>query len=130
MAITYDYKIDSAFTIKNDQYSGLNDIIDTLRFTITATDENGRTESVKSEIGLLSKVVVGTDADGQDIYEFDLDGNNFTPLSEITQEQMKNWLLETITTQDQNGNPHNGMEAMLAKRFVDVESPFAEVTFE
>ena len=129
MAITYNYTIDSAITIKNDSASGLSDIIDTLCFTITATDENGRSESLSSRTGILNIQVVGTNDDGEDINAIDIDSENFTPIEELTQEQMKTWLLEILTTEDENGNPHNGMEKMLAKRFEPTEENYGEVVF-
>lgn len=130
MAITYTYKIDSAFTIKNEETSGLSDVVDTLRFTITATDENGREESISSETGILSKSVIGTDEQGEDVYGFDIDSENFTPLAELTQEQMIAWLMDILVNEDADGNPHNAMEKMLADRFEPSEQNFGEVVFE
>ena len=129
MAITYNYTIDSAITIKNDSSSGLSDIVDTLCFTITATDENGRVESISSRTGILNTKVIGTNDDGEDINAIDIDSANFTPIEELTQDQMKTWLLNILTTEDENGNLQNGMEKMLADRFEPTEEAYGEVVF-
>jgi len=115
MKITYNYKIDSAVTIQNEQTTGLSGVIDMIRFTITATHEDGRVESINSEIGLS------------------FDSENFTPIEEVNQELMKTWLLELITTEDEDGIIHNAMEELLAKRFMPTEETteeaFGEIIF-
>jgi CRISPR/Cas system CMR-associated protein Cmr5 small subunit len=115
MKITYNYKINSAITIQNEQTTGLSGVIDMIRFTITATHEDGRVESINSEIGLS------------------LDPENFTPIEEINEEHIKTWLLELMTTKDKEGNIRNAMEELLAKRFMPTEETteqtFGEIIF-
>ena len=131
MNITYNYTIDSAITIKNDQHTGLNNIIDTIRFTITATHEDGRVESIKSQIGLnFEKEIISTDENGRHTYGLVIDSENFTPIEDVTQEMIKTWLLELLVNNDENGQPRNAMEELLAEMFEPSESAFGEIVFE
>lgn len=131
MEITYNYTIDSAITIKNDQHTGLNNIIDLIRFTITATHEDGRVESIKSQIGLnFEKEIISTDDNGVNTYGLVIDSENFTPIEDVTQEMIKTWLLELLVNNDENGQPRNAMEELLAERFEPSESAFGEIVFE
>lgn len=131
MEITYNYTIDSAITIKNDQHTGLKNIIDIIHFTITATHEDGRVESIKSQIGLnFEKEIISTDDNGNHTYGLVIDSENFTPIENVTQEMIKTWLLELLVNNDENGEPRNAMEELLAKRFEPSESAFGMVVFE
>lgn len=131
MEITYNYTIDSVTTIKNDQHTGLNNIINTIRFTITATHKDGRVESIKSEIGInFEKEILSTDDNDRHTYGLVIDSENFTPIEDVTQEMIKTWLLELLVNNDEEGNPRNAMEELLAKRFEPSESAFGEIVFE
>lgn len=131
MEITYNYTIDSAITIKNDQHTGLKNIIDIIHFTITATHEDGRVESIKSQIGLnFEKEIISTDDNGNHTYGLVIDSENFTPIENVTQEMIKTWLLELLVNNDENGEPRNAMEELLAERFEPSESAFGEIVFQ
>lgn len=91
MALTYSWKVTSLR--KGDVVEkNLSDVIVNVRWTLTGTDEDGNTGKFDGATPLDLNAI---------------DPNNFTPLNDLTEEQVLEWVQAIVTVQDSYMNHIN-----------------------
>lgn len=99
MAITYSYKITSM--TKAPSKDGLTDVITGVRFTYTGVDEDGNEGTFQGATPMPSP-----------------DSENFTPLAELTEEMVIEWVKVT--------HPIDHMQERIQKQIDEKKAPTKE----